>query len=255
MIDGEWPAREREVRTSPITPVLRVTLRALDQVVIVLVRLGVSANAVTLSSLVLAAIGSVLLCAGFLGAACLVMVIASLGDAIDGRIARRTRSASVGGALLDASVDRYEEFLFLGGIALYLRASALALLVVLCALAGSFMVSYGSAKAEALGVGVPPGAMRRPQRAVCLCLGVGATPVFGWLAAGGVVPGWAARAPLFAALGLIAAVANASAVRRLRVLAHSSPRRAGREVPSDAAVAPAARGSLYGAPPTITARS
>jgi phosphatidylglycerophosphate synthase len=234
----------------------RVALRAVDPVVTVLVRWGVSANAVTLVSLVLAAIGGVLLCVGLLGPGCLVMVIASLGDAIDGPLARRTRSASVGGALLDASVDRYEEFLFLGGLAVYLRASVPALLVALFALAGSFMVSYGSAKAEALAVAVPPGAMRRADRAICLCLGVGATPAFGWLAARGAVPGWAARAPLFAALGLIAVVANASAVRRLRGLAHASLRAAAREIPPDASVpgVPDPRASLCGVP-TITARS
>jgi CDP-diacylglycerol--glycerol-3-phosphate 3-phosphatidyltransferase len=234
--------------------VVRVALGELERLAAVFVRLGITANAVTLSSLVLATIGGVLLCLGLLGLACPVMVIASLGDAIDGLIARRTRSASVGGALLDASVDRYEEFLFLGGLAVYVRASAAALLVVLCALAGSFMVSYGSAKAEALGVAVPPGAMRRAERAICLCLGVGATPVFGWLAAAGAVPGWAARAPLSAALGIIAIVANVSAVRRLRVLANSSPRGATTETHSDAAVVPDARGTVYGAP-TITARS
>jgi len=218
------PARHHQARPVILVPqgMLRSALRVLDCVAANLVRAGVTANAVTLSSLALAAAGAVLLCMGFLGAAGLVMAVASLGDAIDGLIARRTRSASVGSALLDASVDRYEEFLFLGSLAIYLRASAAALVVVLGALVGSFMVSYGSAKAEALGVAVPPGVMRRAERAICLCLGVASTPVFGWLAARGVVPGWAARAPLFAALGLVAVVANISAVRRLRLLAESS---------------------------------
>jgi phosphatidylglycerophosphate synthase len=256
MIGGPGSARQNEIGTASLAPapVVRVALRALYRLATVFVRLGITANAVTLSSLVLATIGGVLLCLGLLGLACPVMAIASLGDAVDGLIARRTRSASVGGALLDASVDRYEEFLFLGGLAVYLRASAPALLLVLFALAGSFMVSYGSAKAEALGVPVPSGAMRRAERAICLCLGVGATPVFGWLAAAGAVPGWAARAPLFAALGIIAIVANISAVRRLRALAHASLRGAPPEIHCDAAAASDARESLYGAP-TITARS
>jgi CDP-diacylglycerol---glycerol-3-phosphate 3-phosphatidyltransferase len=146
-------------------------------------------------------------------------VAASLGDALDGLVARRTGSASVAGALLDASIDRYEEFFFLGGIAVYFHDSTWALLLTLFALSGSFMVSYGSAKAEALGVPVPAGAMRRTERAVCLCLGVALTPVLLWAAPGSSLPPWAMHAPLFAALAVVAVVANISAVRRLRFLA------------------------------------
>jgi CDP-diacylglycerol--glycerol-3-phosphate 3-phosphatidyltransferase len=96
------------------------------------------------------------------------------------------------------------------------------------------MVSYGSAKAEALGVPVPPGAMRRAERAVCLCAGVASTPVFAWWAQGSALPPWAAQAPLFAALGLVAVVANVSAIRRLRFLAR------GRAAPELAIVRPLA---------------
>ncbi len=79
-------------------------------------------------------------------------MLASLGDAVDGLIARATQTVSPGGALFDASVDRYEEFFILGGIAYFFRSSGLLLATTLLAFLGSFMVSYGSAKAEALGV-------------------------------------------------------------------------------------------------------
>jgi hypothetical protein len=52
-----------------------------------------------------------------------------------------------------------------------------------------------------------------------LCAGVASTPVFAWLVQGSTLPPWAAQAPLFAALGLVAVVANVSAIRRLRFLA------------------------------------
>jgi len=184
-----------------------------------IVRAGITANAVTIASLGFAAVAGVLLSVGALGWAALAMVTACLGDALDGLVARRSASTSVGGALLDASVDRYGEFFFLGGLALYLRASTPLLAVTLSALAGSFMVSYGSAKAEALRVSVPPGLMRRAERAVCLCSGVGLVPLSDWLARASILPAWAARAPLVAALAVIAVGANASAIRRLRALA------------------------------------
>jgi CDP-diacylglycerol---glycerol-3-phosphate 3-phosphatidyltransferase len=208
---------------SPIVPraVTDTTLRWLDGLAGRLLGLGVSANAVTLMCAGLAAVAGVLLSFGNFGLAALAMIAASLGDALDGLVARRSGSASVGGALLDASVDRYGEFFFLGGLAVHFRTSALALVLTLFAMAGSFMVSYGSAKAEALRVPVPPGAMRRAERAICLCTGVALATPLKWVAGASVLPEWAACAPIFVALGLLAVVANASAVRRLHTLARA----------------------------------
>ena len=163
-----------------------------------------------------------------------LMVVASLGDAIDGLVARRSGTVSVGGALLDASGDRYQEFFFLGGLAMFFRGSSPALMATLAALAGSFMVSYSSAKAEALRVPVPPGVMRRAERAVCLCLATVLTAVWlPWSDSNGL-PGWAGALPVLVAVSLIAVVGNISAVRRLRFLARRasdptplSPRRPG----------------------------
>jgi hypothetical protein len=80
------------------------------------------------------------------------------------------------------------------------------------------MVSYGSAKAEGLRVPVPPGPMRRAERAVWLCAGVALAVPFEWLARVSMVPAWAAHAPIFVALWALAVVGNASAIRRLRGL-------------------------------------
>jgi CDP-diacylglycerol--glycerol-3-phosphate 3-phosphatidyltransferase len=221
MSDASARIRVSPARSSLLLPraALDAALWCLDHVASGLIVLGVTANAVTVSSVVLAAIAGVLLCFGQFGWAAVAMVTASLGDALDGLVARRTGTSSMAGALLDASVDRYEEFLFLGGLAIYFDQSVGALALTLLALAGSFMVSYGSAKAEALGVPVPSGAMRRAERAVCLCAGVAATPMLAWLARGSTLPAWTAEAPIFAALGLVAVVANVSAIRRLRFLA------------------------------------
>ena len=223
MSDASVRVRASRARSSLVLPraALEAALWCLDHVAGGLIALGVTANAITVSSVVLAGIAGALLCYGQFGWAAVAMVAASLGDALDGLVARRTGTASVAGALLDASIDRYEEFFFLGGLAVYFHESVGALALTLLALAGSFMVSYGSAKAEALGVPVPPGAMRRAERAVFLCAGVALTPVFAWAAAGSAVPAWASQAPIFVALAIVAVVANVSAVRRLRFLARS----------------------------------
>lgn len=163
----------------------------------------------TLASLVLAFGAGVLLATGHLGPAGVAMIAASLGDALDGLVARQSRSATVAGALLDASADRYGEIFFLGGIAIHFHDSVAILAASLAAIAGSFMVSYGSAKAEAIGAPVPPGIMRRAERAACLCGGVILAAIFG-------------DAALVAAVTLVAVVGNVSAIRRLVALARIS---------------------------------
>ncbi len=180
---------------------------------------GVSANAVTVGALALGLVGGVLLAIGSFGWATLAVVVASLGDALDGALARRTRTASAGGALLDASADRYEEFAWLAGLAVYFHQQLPALVAVLFAIVGSFMVSYGSAKAEALGVPVPAGIMRRAERAFCLCAGVGFTAVTTTVTATAGWPDWARHAPVLAGAGVVAVLANVSAVARLRKIA------------------------------------
>jgi CDP-diacylglycerol--glycerol-3-phosphate 3-phosphatidyltransferase len=214
-----------QARTSVVLPraVLDGALWCLDHVARALIALGITANSITLFSVVLAAVGGVLLAFGHFGYAAIAMIIASLGDALDGLVARRTRTASVGGALLDASVDRYEEFFFLGGLAVFFRQTPVALVLTLLALAGSFMISYGSAKAEALGVAVPPSAMRRAERAVCLCGGALLATPCDWVARSAALPGWLRVVPVLVALGLVAVVANVSAILRLRALARTRP--------------------------------
>jgi phosphatidylglycerophosphate synthase len=212
------------VRPSPVLPdaLCSAALRLLDQVAMGLVSAGISANTITSTCILLGAGAGVMLALGQFGIAATAMVIASLGDAIDGLVARRSGTSSVGGALLDASGDRYQEFFFLGGLAMYFRSSPPALAATLLALAGSFMVSYGSAKAEALNVPVPPGMMRRAERAVCLCLATAIAAFWQPWAATNGLPAWTGALPLLIAVSLIAVVANFSAIRRMRLLAQGA---------------------------------
>jgi len=184
-----------------------------------LANMRVSANAVTSASIALGALAGILVARGEFAWAAVTMMSASLGDALDGLLARQSGAASISGALLDAAGDRYQEFFFLGGLAVFFRGAVVPLVVTLAALAGAFMVSYGSAKAEALCVPVPPSLMRRAERAVCLCLAMALSAPWSWFARRVGLTGWVAALPAFVAVCLIAVVANASAIRRLRVVA------------------------------------
>jgi CDP-diacylglycerol--glycerol-3-phosphate 3-phosphatidyltransferase len=216
----------------------------LTPVVDALAAAGVSANAVTMFSLLAGLAAGALLAFDHFGWATVAIAVASLGDAVDGMLARRTRTASAGGALLDAAADRYEELFVLAGLAVLFRPSLPILLLVLLAISGSFMVSYGSAKAEAMRVAVPDGMMRRAERAALLCAGVALVVVaealarrldLAWLES-------VSHAPVVVAVAIVGVASNVSAVRRLRWIALAASPRIAREMPERlvAAARPAA---------------
>lgn len=173
--------------------------------------LGVSANTLTWLSLILGGSSGVALAFGRFGLAAIMAALASACDALDGYVARATNTASRAGALLDSSADRYVDFAFFTGLAVYYSHSTPRLLLTLAALAGAYMVSYASARVEALGLDAPRGVMRRHERVVYLIGGVTLT------AALAHAP-WASRwaeLPVLAALCAIATIGNASAIHRL----------------------------------------
>ncbi len=202
--------------------------------------LGLTADAITESALVLAAAAGVALSLGHLGLGGALATVASLGDALDGLVARATKTETRRGAVFDAAADRYGEFFIVGGLALHFHESLLALALALVALIGSFMVSYGSAKAEAAGMTPPRGAMRRAERAACLCVGALLSPIVGAMAPASVP--WLTAAPPLAALALVGVIANVSAVRRLGAVGrHGEARSPTRTAaPTDGAVVPSA---------------
>ncbi len=193
---------------------------ALDPIGRVLAASGVSANAVSASALVLGLGAGVAIAMGHFGVAAALAGVGALCDALDGMVARHTGTASDSGEVLDATIDRYVDFAFLAGLVIHESDDPLRMALALAAILGSFMVSYATAKAEAMGIDAPRGAMRRPERALYLTLGAAFCP-FGalWASRGG--PRWAAEAPMIAATVLVAVVSNVSAVRRLASVARA----------------------------------
>jgi CDP-diacylglycerol--glycerol-3-phosphate 3-phosphatidyltransferase len=183
-----------------------------------LVALRVTPNMVTTFSLVPAFVSAVLIAMGHFGLGALLATGSGFCDMIDGMLARHYNSMSDVGELFDAAVDRYVEFLLLAGLAVYFRGSPVVIVLCLGTVLGAFMVSYTTAKAEALGVEPPKGAMRRAERAVYVIFGCGMAPLWGL-----VVPGdrtfatiaYGRELPIELALVLVAVIANISAVRRM----------------------------------------
>lgn len=193
--------------------VMKATYWAIEPVVRRLVALGITANVVTSTALVLGLCAAVAIGAGWFGVACLLATVSTICDVLDGQVARVT-GASSSGALLDSVVDRYTEFGFIAGFIVYAHQSVGHVVVALAALLASFMSSYTSAKADAFSIETPRGLMRRHERAVFLILGAGLTPILGPT----VEDRWPslAPAPIFV-LGLliVSVVGNVAAVQRL----------------------------------------
>ena len=178
----------------------------------VAVRLGLGADAVSWISLGLGLAAGALAGYGWLGAAAWLLALSGLGDGVDGAIARQLGRTSSVGAVLDSVLDRYVEFFFCGGLVLYFAGQQLSQLAVVTALFGGFMVTYSTAKAEALQLAPPRGWMKRPERIVWLIAGSA-------LAASGRLVGAPSDGILLGAILVIAVFANVSAIRRLRALA------------------------------------
>jgi CDP-diacylglycerol---glycerol-3-phosphate 3-phosphatidyltransferase len=191
----------------------------LQPVARLLVFLRIGPNTVSWASLVFGILAGACLAVGHFGFGAVLATVSGFLDSLDGMVARRSGVASDAGEILDAVVDRYVEFVFLAGLIVYYRQIPGLQVLALLALLGTFMVSYSTAKAEALQVSLPKGAMRRPERAVYLILGAAlSTVTIPWFESQ-----WQSTVqigyPMVLALGLVALMANVSSIERFWFIA------------------------------------
>lgn len=143
-----------------------------------LVRLGVTANGITLAGLVLTSAAAVLLFGnGHLVAGAVVIALCSLLDLLDGAVARAGDGGSPYGALVDAVADRIADGVILSALLWWLvhaePTNGYALVMLLACLVLSQVVSYSKARADAGGLRTPGGLMERADRLVFILLGAG----------------------------------------------------------------------------------
>jgi CDP-diacylglycerol--glycerol-3-phosphate 3-phosphatidyltransferase len=107
---------------------------------------------------------------GYLHIAAGIMLLAGIFDNIDGLVARKTNNISKFGALLDSTLDRTSEFLFLAGTTYFFIQKGLYPTAIAAGNAAcfSFLVSYVRARAEGLGFTCDVGFMQREERVALL---------------------------------------------------------------------------------------
>ena len=141
--------------------------------------------------------------AGFL------VLLGGFFDILDGRVARISGLGSKFGAFYDSTLDRISEIaVFLGLLSLYndyrLELGDVGMIyLIMLAMAGSLMVSYTRARAEALGLDCKVGLMPRAERVVL----IGAASLFFGLAWSGLV--------LKAVILILAVLTNITAIQRI----------------------------------------
>ncbi|HLN54253.1 MAG TPA: CDP-alcohol phosphatidyltransferase family protein [Lentimicrobium sp.] len=152
----------------------------IDPFVRLLIRVGVTPNAVTTIGLVLNIFAAIIFIIGgeigrpgnlsYIGWGCGLVLFAGMFDMLDGQVARKGNGSSRFGALYDSVIDRYSELIMFFGICYYLVSHHyfITSLIAFIALVGSMMVSYVRARAEGIGIECKGGFMQRPERIITI---------------------------------------------------------------------------------------
>jgi CDP-diacylglycerol---glycerol-3-phosphate 3-phosphatidyltransferase len=161
-------------------------------------RLGIRPNTVTLIGLAGTIGCSVLIALGHMTWAGILLLFMGPVDALDGALARMRNEASNWGAFVDAVTDRYSElFLFLGFLIYYmLHPYPAGVILAYLAAAGSVLVSYVKARADALKLDANVGLLTRVERLIV------------------IIPGLIFNQPLLVLI-IIASLANFTALQRI----------------------------------------
>jgi CDP-diacylglycerol--glycerol-3-phosphate 3-phosphatidyltransferase len=174
--------------------------RIIQPIARLLIRLGLTPNAVTVLGFLLSAAVALVLATGRLTLAGLLLIATLAFDAVDGTMARTQGTTSRFGAFLDSTLDRWTELFLYGALVWYYLqlGQDLNVLLAVAAMSTSVMVSYTRARAEGVGLSCKEGIFTRFERMVVLIIGLlfGLTP-------------WA--------LGIIAVLAGITAVQRIFV--------------------------------------
>jgi len=165
-----------------------------------LARTRVTPNALTVAGVTLCGAASVLVLFEnrheilFYWLAAVVFVTGSVLDILDGALARAGGKTTPFGAFLDSTTDRVSEGFMLTAIAFVFARHGrdVFVAVAMAAVAGSFLVSYTRARAEALGLRGDVGIGSRAERVVVITAGLVLAPwgVLPWAIAALTLTAW-----------------------------------------------------------------
>jgi CDP-diacylglycerol--glycerol-3-phosphate 3-phosphatidyltransferase len=138
----------------------------LDPVAGFLNRIGLTPISVTLIGVAGNVLAAYFIARGQITIGGLIVLIVWPIDALDGTMARLRGEASDWGAFVDSVSDRYSELIILGAVLYYfaMNSQHLSAVVTFVAAAGSILVSYVKARAEAQSFSAREGLLTRAER-------------------------------------------------------------------------------------------
>lgn len=139
-----------------------------DPIASFLLKIGLTANAVTVIGCVGQLIPCWLIIQGKFFWAGILLAFFAVSDVIDGTMAKMSNggTGTKFGAVLDSITDRYAEFIVFGGILFYYASNGMLIWTAVCvaAIMGAFLVPYTRAKGELFGLDMRMGIMTRVER-------------------------------------------------------------------------------------------
>jgi CDP-diacylglycerol--glycerol-3-phosphate 3-phosphatidyltransferase len=195
----EQVADKTNPKRMSFTDFLRVRFKGvLDPIGRWLNSLGLMPNTITILGLAGNVVGAYFLATGQITIGGILVLLMGPVDALDGTMARLRGEPSRFGGFVDSVTDRYSELVIYGGLLLYFnhQANWTACTLVYLAAAGSVLVSYVKARAEALNFDCKVGLLTRVERYLVLA------------------PALVINQPLIA-VWIIAVLANFTAVQRI----------------------------------------
>lgn len=144
-----------------------------------LVRLGVSPDAVTVAGTLGVAAGALIFYPlGYLFWGTVFITVFVFSDIVDGLMARMLGRTGTWGAFLDSTLDRFGDAAVFAGLIIWFYTGggnhAIAVLALICLVLGS-LVSYAKARAEGLGMTANVGIAERSERLVVVLVTTGFT--------------------------------------------------------------------------------
>ncbi len=132
--------------------------------------LGLKPNLITILGLVGQMIAALFIAFGEIMWGGLILLVFAPVDALDGTMARLRNEPTRFGGFVDSVTDRYSELIVFAGLLYHFAKiqDTLAIMLVFFAAAGSIMVSYTRARAEALNYDAKIGLLTRLERLVIL---------------------------------------------------------------------------------------
>jgi CDP-diacylglycerol--glycerol-3-phosphate 3-phosphatidyltransferase len=139
-----------------------------------LVKVGITADVLTVTGVFVAIGCAVAIGAGHPLLGLGLLILSGLPDLLDGPVAKASGMSSIRGAFFDSVCDRISDTLVLGGIAWYFAQTESPETVVLplAVLGASQFLSYMRAKAEIFGFDAKGGIMERAERVLALAFGL-----------------------------------------------------------------------------------